>query len=188
MVFVARSRFLVYVNALFFGCIAVSALLAELLFSPQLYVGGFEFGLAEFFLGLSWPLMLLAIFAFNLVLSGFVFVSLPGFAAFPLSVVALLVRGVLWGVVLAPLPNWLFVLVLPTFLFEGEAYVFAAVAGMTVGLSWLKSDVVYPGETLSRTEAFRKSLKECLRMYFFVVLFLFVAAVVETATILSLKV
>ena len=80
---------------------------------------------------------------------------------------------------------WLFLTVLPTFVLEGEAYVFAALAGSLAGSSWIRPAYVYREEALSRVVALKKSLEECLRVYVFVAMLLFMAAVVETGTMIS---
>ena len=77
-----------------------------------------------------------------------------------------------------------FLAALPTLALEGEGYVLAALAGVNLGLAWLKPKWAYRGEDLSRSEAVNKALKECARIYVFVAVFLFVAAVVETITLI----
>lgn len=120
----------------------------------------------------------------NLVLSAFVVVTIPGVVLFPLSVLILLYRAVLWGVLLYPLPRWQFLATLPTVILEGEAYVIAAVAGTTVGMAWMNPNWLYKDQTVSRQNAFRTTVKEGTRMYGVVVLLLLAAALVETATLL----
>lgn len=182
----ARGRLLVYMNVLFFGGVFVAALVADLFFPPRLY-SDLNLAVPDFLSGVDWPLLILGIFVFNLVFAAFVFVTLSGFVFFPLSVVALLFRAFLWGLLVQPLPNWLFFASLPTFILEGEAYAFAATAGLIVGLAWLKPKRLYCDEVLSKVEAFRRAFKECLWLYFVVVVLLFVGACVETVTILFLK-
>jgi len=128
--------------------------------------------------------MILGIFAFNLALSSFVFVTLPGIAFFPLSAGFLSYRGFLWGLLLYMSPTLLFVASLPTIILEGEAYVLAAMAGSVVGASWIKPNLAYQESGLSRLEAFKKSLKECVKAYALVATLLFISAIVETMTIL----
>lgn len=178
-----KGRFLALLNLLFFGCVFVVALLAQFWLSPPLY-SGWSPRVPEDFCRSDFS-MFVSIFAFNLVISAFAVVTLPGIVFFPLSIFFLLFRGFLWGLLLYSLPTWLFLAVLPTFVLEGEAYVFAALAGAIVGFSWIRPAHVYHDEALSRIDAFRKSFRECLRLYAFVALLLLVAAVVETATIIS---
>jgi len=128
--------------------------------------------------------MVLGIFLFNLGASAFAVVTLPGIAVFPLSVGFLLFRAVLWGLMLGFLPNWVLLTVLPTVILEGEAYVFACVGGVVVGASWVRPSLMYREGNLSRMEALRMGFWECLKLYVFVCVFLFAAAVVETATLL----
>lgn len=178
-----RGRFFALLNLLFFGCVFVVALLAQFLFPPPLYLG-WSPRCPEIFLGSGFS-MFLGVFVFNLVISAFAVVTLLGVVFFPWSTFFLLFRGVLWGLLLYPLPVWLFLAVLPTFVLEGEAYVLAALAGSLAGFSWIKPAYVYRGEALSRFEALKKSLEECLRIYVFVAMLLFIAAVVETGTMIS---
>lgn len=178
----SRWKLFALLNLLFFSCVLIAALLASFLFSPSLYSGS-SLAVPEVFLG-NWFVMILGIFFFNVVVSAFVVVTLPGFVFFPLSAAFLVYRAVLWGLLLCGLPTWLFLVVLPTLFLEGEAYVFAAAVGTVVGFSWLKPDTIYRGEALGRVGAFKKALKECLKVYVFVIVLLLVAAVVETATLI----
>lgn len=183
--FSRRGRFFAVLNVLFFNSIFLFVLLSEFLCLPSPYKGA-PVGVLEFFLGLDWPWMILTIFLFNLVLSGFVFLTLSGLVFFPLSAIVLVIRGALWGIMLNEMSTGGFLLVLPTFILEGEGYVVASVAGTLLGLSWLKPDWIYGGENLSRREALKMALKEVTHMYFFVAVFLLVAAVIETVTIFHL--
>lgn len=128
--------------------------------------------------------MIFGIFVFNLVVSSFVFVTVPGFVFFPLSAGFLLYRAFLWGLLVYALPVWAFVAALPIIVLEGEAYVSAAVGGTIIGVSWVKPLWLHRGDRLSRREALKAALKECLGIYVLVIILLFAAAVVETATIL----
>ena len=177
-----NGEFVAFMNLLFFGGLFATTLVAKFLFPSSLYLG-WRADVPEFLLDTGWPLMLLGVFLFNLGLSAFVFVTLPGFVFFPLSAVTLMYRAFLWGMLLQNVPNWLLIAVLPMLILEGEAYVFAGVAGSIVGLSWLKPMWLYRQERLSRKEAIKYSLKEALSFYLVVVLLLVVAAIVETATI-----
>jgi hypothetical protein len=178
-----RRKLLAVFNLLYFSSIFVAALVAGFLFAPPVYVGGFPeiFGAFPFgdpVIGVVW------IFVSNLVLSAFVMVTLPGLAFFPLSAVVLLVRAVLWGLFIYPLPVWAFLATLPALVFEGEAYVFAGVAGTTLGVSWFKPGWAYREESgLSRQDSLKRAFNEFKRMYLVVILLLFVAAVVETLVI-----
>lgn len=181
-----RGAVFAVMNILCFCSIFVAVLWAQFQFPPP--YAGVPVELPEFLVGVDWPLMIVGIFLFNLVLSSFVFVTLLGLVFFPLSAVVLLYRGFMWGLLLSQLSTSQFLVVLPTLVLEGEGYVIASVAGITLGLSWLKPDWVFEGEGLSRLQSFKKALVECLRIHVFVIAILFVAAVVETFTILSLTV
>jgi len=178
--FVEKRWLFVVLNWLFFGIIFVGVLLGE--------AGLFGFPLVPFtdnFFAIGeggWVFTLSYVFIFNLVVSGFVLVTLSGILFFGLPVGFLLFRGFLWGVLLAGLPTPLFLVALPIVVLEGEGYVLACVAGVNLGLSWLSPRRAY-GEGLSREESFKRALKDCVRIYVLVVVFLFVAAVVETLTV-----
>jgi hypothetical protein len=112
-------------------------------------------------------------------------VTLPGFVFFPLSVVFLGFRAFLWGLLVFQLPTWALLIALPTILLEGEGYVFAAVAGTVVGTSWLKPQWLFGGENMRRIDSLKRALRECFSLYIVVIVLLFVAAIVETTTILA---
>jgi len=175
---------LVLFNILFFGCTTVTLIVASLIFQPPPLYTGYSPNVPGFLLGSGWLIMVLGIFAFNLVLSSFLYVTLPGLLLFPLSAIFLVYRGFLWGLLLYVLPVSVFLLALPTIVLEGEAYVFAAVAGTLLGVSWTRALRVYRVEGLSRLEALKIALKECSRIYVFVVILLLAAAIAETAIIL----
>lgn len=177
----SSSLVFLFLNVLYFGCILVAAVSVQFLPSSSYMAEPVEAN--EFFLGLDWPLMILAIFLSNLVLSSFVFVTLPGLVFFPLSAVTLAVRAVLWGFLLSRLPTPQFLAAFPTLILEGEGYVLASAAGVDLGLSWLKPGWMYKEEELPRSESFRRALKDCLRFYVLVATFLLAAAAVEVATI-----
>lgn len=180
---VVSKRILLFVvlNWLFFGVMLVGAFLG------QFGYGGFSvLPIGDDFLvaGKSeWSIMLLGIFFWNLVVSGFVLLTLSGLLFFVLPIVFLLLRAFLWGALFAGLPTPLFLAAFPTLVLEGEGYVLASVAGVNLGLSWLKPEWADKGEGLSRLGVLRKALKDCLRIYVLVAVLLFAAALVETLTI-----
>lgn len=180
-----RGKLLAVFNALYFCSIFVAAWVASVLFVPPPYEGWSPEILRTFLNGNS-LFMVVGIFLSNLVLSAFVVVTLPGLVFFPLSSVTMVLRAILWGLLIYPLPSWAFIVALPTLILEGEAYVLAAVAGTTWGMSWLKPSWIYKGEKISRFDALKMASKECQHLYFFVILLLFVGAVVETLTITTL--
>jgi len=177
-----RRVVFVVMNALYFCFIFVVAFLSYYFYFLPPYEGG-PVDVPDFLVGVDWSVMVVGIFLFNLTLSGFLFVTLPGLVFFPLSAAVLLFRGFLWGVLLSQLPTAYFLAALPTVVLEGEGYVLASVAGITLGLSWIKPNWVYGGEGLSRFGALKKALRECGRSYVIVAIVLFVAAVVEIITI-----
>ena len=180
----ARGRLLAFMNAAFFFGVFVVALVSEFLL-PSLPYEGLNPPFPEI-INAGFPLMLLQIFAFNLILSAFVFVTLPGFVFFPLSTGFLLYRAFIWGVLLHYQPTWLFLIAVPTLILEGEAYVFAAVAGTVVGGSWLRPKWFTNRDDGERVESLKKGLKECLAMYLLVAIFLLVAATIEAITVVTM--
>lgn len=177
-----RGKIVFFMNLLYFGCVFVVTFLAQLLLMPSLY-SGWAPDVPEVLLEGGWVLMVFGIFVFNLVLSAFVIVSLPGMVFFPLSIGFLMFRALLWGLSLHFLPTGVFLAVLPVLVLEGEAYVFAGVAGSVIGVSWIKPKILYYEEGLSRFVALKRAFGEFLRFYVFVALFLFVAAIAETAAL-----
>jgi hypothetical protein len=171
-----------FLNGVFFVVVLVSALVASFVFVPPPHEEGVAWVPSGLF-GENWVLTFLFIFFSNLVLGALLVVTLPGLAFFVLSAVLLSYRGAVWGFLLAFTPTFQFLAALPTIVLEGEAYVMAAVAGTVLGLSWLKWEWVFRGENLSRKESLTKAFRECLCLYFWVVVFLFVAAAAETLTL-----
>jgi hypothetical protein len=180
--FSSRGKLLVTMNCIFFTSVFAVAIVSELLLPPRLY-SEWQPQFPDIFLGDNLPFLFSGIFLSNLILSAFVIVTFPGFVFFPISSAMLVFRGFLWGVLLAFQPTWLLLSVIPIIVLEGEGYVFAALAGTVVGVSWLKPRWLYREVNITRAEAFHKALKECLDIYLFVVLFLLVAAVVEAVTL-----
>jgi hypothetical protein len=177
-----RGKLLALMNLAFFGCVFGVVLALEFLLPPTLYSDTQQSLFDVPFAG-NFVLMLLSIFFSNLILSSLIVVTLPGFVFFPLSTVFLVYRAVIWGLLLHYERTWFFLVALPTIVLESQAYALASVAGTVVGASWLMPKRVYRQEVFTRVEAFQKALRECLAIYVFVVIFLFVAAVVETVTL-----
>jgi hypothetical protein len=167
-------------NVLFFGFVLAGALLAQF---PGIIV--YELPASEnvFVLSVHPLLLVVEIFLFNLFVSGFLLTTLSGLVFFVLPLSVVLWRALLWGSMIALLPSPEFFWALDTFVLEGEAYVIAALAGVILGLSWLKPDWVFRGEKSSRREAVKKAFGECVRLYVLVAILLLVSAVVETVTI-----
>ena len=181
-VFAERMMVFVALNWLFFCFIVLGAFLADTGFVKVVEVP-FERKPLDVEGSLDYFSMFLFTFVFNLFLSGFLLLTVTGAIFFPLSFGFLLFRGFLWGVLLYNLDVSAFLAVLPTIVLEGEAYVFAALAGFLLGLSWLKPKWVYGDEQLSRGDSFRRAVGECKELYLMVIILLLVAAAVETATI-----
>jgi hypothetical protein len=131
----------------------------------------------------SLPSMIVNIFFFSLIVSAFCVVTLPGLVFFAFPAVILALRVALWGATINQLPTPQFLAAFPTLILEGEGYVVASMAGIILGLSWLKPELAYKGEGLSRLKALKKALKECVYMYVLVTMILLVAAIVESITI-----
>jgi hypothetical protein len=168
-------------NWLFFGGVVVGALIGQLGFADLRLLPIRE---EPFLEGIAVsPWLVLEIFFFNLVLSGFVLLTLTGLAFFALSPIFLLIRALLWGTLHNALSTPALLAAFPTLILEGEGYVFAALAGVILGLAWLKPRLIYPEEELSRSQAVKQAFKESTRICVLAALILFVAAVVETATL-----
>ena len=178
----SRGKFLAFMNLCFFGTALVTALVSSFLLPPQLYEpSNPQFPVEP--ASIDFPVLLVVIFLFNLIVSSFLVVTLPGFVLFPLSVAFLVYRGFVWGVLIFASPAWIFLIALPTLILEGEGYAFAATAGALVGISWIKPKWIYQVEGESRTEFMKRALRESALLYVFVIALLFVAAVVEAATL-----
>jgi len=174
-----RLKLLALLNVLFFGCILVSGFVASIFVSPIVNPQILEPVLLNG-LGDNWLLVFLWIFAFNLSVGAFMVVTLPGMALFPLSVVPLLFRAFLWGLIVYAIPVESFLSAFVVLLLEGEAYVFAAAGGITTGVSWVKPRWIHVDVADSRRRAFTTGLHNCLKFYVFVVLLLFLGALAET--------
>jgi hypothetical protein len=171
-------------SSTFFFCVFFSAAAFEW-FSPNpLFYGSTPF--PKFSADGNVLVLIFSIFISNIVLSAFIFVTLPGFAFSPLSSVVLVYKAYIWGCSLAYLPTYLLLMALPTMILEGLGYCFAASAGTIVGLSWLKPKWAYGNESLKRIEAIKKAFKESLAMLIFVSVFLFFSAIIEAATFMMI--
>jgi hypothetical protein len=180
-----RAKLVAIFNVAYFCSIFIVVLIAQFLFPPPVYL---DEPLAESlgFFGNDWFTIFVVIFVFNLIVSAFVVVTLPGMLFFPLSVAFLVLRAVLWGLLVYSLPSWFFLVVLPTVAVEGEAYVVAAVIGTVIGLSWVRPDWMFKDEKLSRLGALKVTLREGMHLYAVVVLLLLAAAIIETVTMMHI--
>lgn len=179
-----RLRLLVFMSSIFFSGIFLSVLVSEWLSPSPLYFGSHF--LVDSFDG-NLPLLIFSIFFSNMFLSSFVFITLPGFAFFPLSSAVLVYRAYIWGFLLSRQPTWLLLVAMPTVILEGLGYCFAASAGTLVGVSWIKPKWVYSTDDYNRVKAVKRALRECLTFYFYVVLLLFLAAIVEAVTLMIIR-
>jgi len=178
-----RKWFVVVFNWLFFGFLIIGAFLSSF---GLVRVVPWPFGDALVYEQGNALFAFLRIFLFNLFFSGFLLLTASGALFFVLPVCFLLFRAFLWGALFSGLPSPSFLFVLPTLILEGEGYVLAAVAGLELGLSWVKPRWMFGEESLSGVEAFEKALRECAYFYVFVVLLLLATAIVETATLILL--
>jgi hypothetical protein len=165
-------------NILFFGGILVSAFLTQPFIPPQGYSGGWFVLPQEGFV-----LFAVGLFLFNFAVAALLMITLPGLGFFALPVALLGYRAFLWGLLVNQLSGSLFYAAWPTIFLEGEGYVVAAVAGIDLGLSWLKPSWAHKREVNSRFEGLKMALMECGHLYILVAILLFAAAIVESATI-----
>lgn len=125
---------------------------------------------------------MLGIFVFNLVFGGFLATSLSGILFFPLPIGFLAYHAFGLGLILWSLPSSMFWPTMLAFFLEGEAYVFGALGGVSVGMSWTMTNWIYGREHFSRTIAVRKSLRELAYSYLVAIILLLVAATIESLT------
>jgi uncharacterized membrane protein SpoIIM required for sporulation len=177
-----RGSLLTLINVIYFGSILICALLKQLWFPPTLKEESIEF---PHFMFTDWglPALVLSIFLFNLLISGFILTTLTGLVFFALPLAILVWRATIWSMFLSALSTQALLIVLPTIIFEGEGYVLTATAGVILGLSWLKPSIIYGNEPLSRSEALKKALKEAIHIFAWAIIILFVAALIEGFTI-----
>jgi len=177
-----RGSLLTLINTIYFGSIFISALLMQLWFPPMLREESIEF---PHFMFTDWglPTLVLSIFLFNLLVSGFILTTLTGLVFFALPLAILVLRATVWSALLNTLSTQALLLALPTIIFEGEGYVLTATAGVILGLSWLKPPLIYGNEPLSRSEALKKALKEATHIFAWATIILFTAALIEGFTI-----
>jgi len=177
-----RSSLFTLMNMLYFGSLFVAALMT----------GQQNRLLNEWMVGESSEevnnvvIMFVDIFLFNLAVSGFLLLTVTGLFLFPLPVGMLVFRAALWGSLLSQLPTHVFLATFPTLLLEGEAYIIAGVAGINLGLSWLKPNWLSKNGS-SRRDALEQAVRECGYLYVLVTTLLLAAAIAETFTLYSLK-
>ncbi len=122
------------------------------------------------------------IFVYALAMA-FISVTLLGIVFFPMSIVSLMYKAVLLGARLAHLTFSDLLMLSPVLILEGEAFVLAAFIGTIVGLSWIKPNLIYPTDDLTRFDAFRKACSELFKQYAPITILLLISAAVETLII-----
>jgi hypothetical protein len=118
----------------------------------------------------------------NLLLSAFLLLTVTGSVFLPASMALLVYRGLVWGSYLYYLSIDSFLLSIPTIILEGEAYILACISGMVLFLAWLKPTLLY--DNSNRGTALFLSARECLKLYFVIIILLTLSAVVESFTLL----
>jgi hypothetical protein len=124
------------------------------------------------------------IFGINSIIASFLSITVPNIVG--LGTIVFIYRPIVWGLLYAPI-NFqaaiLLLYVIPTLLLEGIAYVIVFTASLDLPLSIVKPEKF---EEKSRLKAFKKAWIYNLKSYVLVLIVLFIAAVVETATIVLL--
>jgi uncharacterized membrane protein SpoIIM required for sporulation len=128
--------------------------------------------------------VILTIFVFNSILGSFLAITLLNLIG--VGTLVFIYRPIMWGLVYAPTsPHaaMLLLAVIPTLILEGVAYIIAFAASLDFVLAIAKPKAL--GEE-SRFKAWKKAWIYNLKSYVLVLIMLFVAAVVESVTIISL--
>ncbi|MGB9978168.1 stage II sporulation protein M [Methanobacterium sp.] len=128
--------------------------------------------------------IIVTIFAFNSILGSFLVITLPNLIG--LGTLVFIYRPLMWGLIYAPTSpqaTMLLVAVIPTLILEGVAYVIAFAASIDFVLAIANPKAL--GEE-SRVKAWKKAWVYNLKSYVLVLIMLFVAAVVEAVTLVSL--
>jgi len=128
--------------------------------------------------------VILTIFVFNSILGSFLAITLLNLIG--IGTLVFIYRPIMWGLIYAPTsPSAavLLIAVIPTLILEGVAYVIAFAVSLDFVLAIAKPKAL--GEE-SRFKAWKKAWVYNLKSYVLVLIMLFVAAVVESVTIISL--
>jgi len=171
-----RGKLLVFMNLLFFGSVFITVVVLNWYLPPPFY--GEHSSPFPHLLQYDPFWQFWIIFINNLIVSSFLIITLPGFAFFPLSGALLAFRAYIWGELIYNQPPFVLLAALPVIVLEGLAYTIAAVSGIVVGMSWIKPRWLYT-ESVGRKTALKKSAKEFLILYLFIIFFLFIAAIAE---------
>ncbi|RLE76314.1 MAG: hypothetical protein DRZ80_01250 [Thermoprotei archaeon] len=122
-------------------------------------------------------------FMVNYFIGALLSITLPGFFFLTIPFAAL--RAMLWGV-LFPIPLiHKFLPAIPTLILEGEGYAIAMAPGINISLAVLNPRKYYNVD--SRIKALLNALKEIPAYYLVIALVLFIAAIVEVATVFAIK-
>lgn len=125
--------------------------------------------------------VVLTIFGINSVFGSFLSITVPNMVG--IGTLTFIFRPILWGLIYAPISQpaaTLLLIIIPTLILEGTAYVIAFTSSIDLLLAILKPAKL---EETSRLKAMKKAWIYNLKSYVLVLIVLFVAAVVETATI-----
>ncbi len=126
--------------------------------------------------------IILTIFGINSILGTFFYITIPNILG--LGTLIFIYRPLLWGLIYAPVSpqdTMLLLIAIPTLLLEGTAYVIAFVSSIDLVLALVKPEKL--GEE-SRLKALKRAWIYTLKSYVLVLIVLFIAAVVETITII----
>lgn len=183
-----KKRFIycfgIYFILVIIGCL-IGVLNPDLAFEVKKMVGEqFASSMPGLFQAISTGQLLtviLTIFGINSIFGSFLTITVPNMVG--LGTLIFIYRPVLWGLIYAPTDPqsaMLLLLVIPTLLLEGLAYVIAFTSSIDLLLALIK-----PGklEEESRLKAMKKAWINNLKSYVLVLIVLFIAAVVETVTI-----
>ncbi len=186
-----KKRF-IYCFAIYFFLVIIGALIGVL--NPDLTIGttktvgssfsSFAPGLMEAIGAGKVLTIILTIFGINSVSGTLLTITIPNVVG--LGTIIFIIRPFLWGLIYAPInyqSTILLISVTPTLILEGTAYVIAFTASIDLFLAIVKPARL---EEKSRWKALKKAGINNLKSYVLVLIVLFVAAVVETFTILSL--
>ena len=129
--------------------------------------------------------IILMIFVINSIFGTFLLITLPNIIC--LGTLTFIFRPLLWGIIYAPInpqETILLVSAIPTMIIEGLAYIIAFVASIDLFLAILNPVKL---DEDSRFKALKKAALYNLKSYVLVLMVLFIAAIVETVTILLIS-
>ncbi len=184
-----KKRFLYYFGIYFFLVIIaglIGVLNPNLSIEVKRIVGGqFASSLPGLFQAISAGNILtviLNIFGINSIIGTFLTITVPNMLG--LGTLVFIYRPLLWGLIYAPVSpqdTIILIMVIPTLLLEGTAYIIAFASSIDLVLALIKPEKL---EENSRLKALKKAWIYNLKSYALVLIVLFIAAVVETITII----